>query len=74
MQSLKVRKVGSSHGVILPKDVLERLNLHEGDELFITQNSEGLQLSPYDPDFEAAMEAFDHTRSNYRNALHKLAK
>ena len=74
MHTLKLRKIGSSVGVILPKEMLERLRVKEGDELYAQENPEGLQLSPYDPEFESAMRAFARTRKKYRNALHELAK
>ncbi|PKM43058.1 MAG: AbrB/MazE/SpoVT family DNA-binding domain-containing protein [Gammaproteobacteria bacterium HGW-Gammaproteobacteria-1] len=74
MHTLKLRKVGSSIGVILPKELLERLHLQEGDQLFAEENSTGLHLTPLDPDFEATMAAFERTRRKYRNALHQLAK
>lgn len=74
MHTLKLRKIGSSVGVILPKEMLERLHLHEGDQLFAEENRDGVQLSPYDPEFESAMQAFDKTRRKYRNALRELAK
>src|SRR6266436_3947473 len=53
---LKIRAIGSSSGVILPKEILDRLNLGEGDELFCVEVGKELRLSPYDPDFEKAME------------------
>jgi len=74
MQTLKLRKVGSSVGVILPKELLENMNLKEGDEVYANSTTEGLQLTPYNPDFEEAMRAFGETRVKYRNALHQLAK
>lgn len=74
MHALKLRKVGSSIGIILPKDILEALHLGEGDQLFADATQEGLQLTPYDPEFEAAMQAFGRTRKKYRNALRQLAK
>ena len=74
MHALKLRKIGSSVGVILPKELLEQLHLQEGDQLFADANQEGLQLTPYDPEFDQAMKAFDRTRRKYRNALHELAK
>jgi len=74
MHALKLRKVGGSVGFILPKELLEALHLAEGDQLFADTNQYGLQLTPYNPDFEAAMKAFDRTRKKYRNALHQLAK
>ncbi|MES9880107.1 MAG: AbrB/MazE/SpoVT family DNA-binding domain-containing protein [Sedimenticola sp.] len=74
MHALKLRKIGSSVGVILPKEMLERMHLKEGDKLYADENRTGFHLSPYDPEFEAAMEAFGRTRRKYRNALHELAK
>lgn len=74
MHTLKLRKIGSSVGVILPKELLEKLHLNEGDEIFADANTDGLQLTPYDPEFESTMEAFNRTRKKYRNALHQLAK
>ncbi len=74
MYSLKLRKIGSSVGVILPKEMLEKLHLSEGDQLFADATPDGLQLTPYDPDFEAAMQVFSSTRKRYRNALRQLAK
>lgn len=73
-QSLKLRKVGGSVGVIIPKEMLEQLCVREGDALYVIADQDGLRLTPYDPDFEAAMEAFGTTRRKYRNALRQLAK
>lgn len=74
MATLKLRKVGSSVGVIIPKDMLDSLHLAEGDPIYASVDDDGVHLTPYDPDFEAAMEAFGRTRRKYRNALRKLAK
>lgn len=74
MQALKLRKIGNSVGVILPKEALDAMRIKEGDTLYISTSAEGMQLSPYDPEFEAAMEAFEGTRRQYRNALRELAK
>jgi len=74
MATLKLRKVGSSVGVIIPKEILDALHLAEGDQMFASTNNNGLHLTPYDPDFDAAIDAFSRTRRKYRNALRKLAK
>jgi len=74
MYKVKVRKVGNSLGAILPGEVAARLRVKEGDSLSVTETPDGIQLSPYDPEFEAAMEAFDRGRTRYRNALRRLAK
>jgi putative addiction module antidote len=74
MHTLKLRKIGSSVGVILPKELLETLHLQEGDSVFADAGKDELRITPYDPDFDAAMEAFARTRRKYRNALRELAK
>ena len=74
MQAIKLRKIGSSVGVILPKDMLDKLHLAEGDKVFVDTTQNGLHLTPYDPEFESAMQAFGRTRKKYRNALRQLAK
>jgi len=74
MLKVKVRKVGNSLGAILPGEVAARLRVKEGDTLSVTETPDGIQLTPYDPEFESAMKAFDKGRARYRNALRRLAK
>ena len=71
---LKVRKLGNSLAVILPKDQTMRMRVGEGDELYATATADGLELSPFDPDFEMKINAFDRTRRKFRNALRELAR
>ena len=71
---LKVRKIGNSVGLILPKEVAEQLHVGEDDTVHYVVDSNGLHVTPFDPDFDAAMEAFAETRRKYRNALRALAK
>ncbi len=74
MRTLKLRKIGSSVGVILPKEIIKSMHLQEGDRLFANTDGEGVHLTPFDPEFEAAMSAFERTRRKYRNAMHRLAR
>ena len=74
MTKLKVRRIGNSLGAILPSEVLNRLRVGEGDEIFVIEDEDGVKLTPYDPDFEEALEAFEGGRKKYRNALRKLAQ
>jgi putative addiction module antidote len=71
---LKIRKVGTSAGVILPKDLLEHLDLKVGDELAVKASQNGLELSPYDEDFARRVRAFERSRRKFRNAYRELAK
>jgi putative addiction module antidote len=71
---VKVRKVGNSLGVILTKDVVEALGVAEGDDLFAIRTPDGIRLTPYDPDFAAAIESARDYMRRHRDALHELAK
>jgi putative addiction module antidote len=71
---LKIRKIGNSLGASIPKEILEQMNVGEGDTLYVTQTPNGIQLTPYDPEFESAMEAALKITNRYRNALKELAK
>ncbi len=75
MLELKVRKIGNSLGVVLPKEAVTRLQACEGDRLFLIEGPDGAyQLTPYDPAFEKKMEKAEDIISRYRNTLHTLAK
>lgn len=73
-EALKVRKIGNSLGVILPRTTLEELNVEEGDELFVVHTPEGLRLTPYDPDFAEAVEDAREFMRTHRDAFRKLAE
>ncbi len=73
--TVELKKIGNSTGVILPKEVMARLNLSTGDKFYATLTPEGgIRLTPYDPDFEKAMKIARKGMKIYRNALAELAK
>ncbi len=74
--SSKVRKFGNSLGVVLPKEVINRLHTGDGPQpLFLVEVPDGSYLiTPYDPAFEKKMEKVEDIVSRYRNTLHVLAK
>ena len=75
MVKLKVRKFGNSLGVILPKEVLQRLNSAEEKPLFLIEAADGsYRLTPFDPEFEKKMAKAEDIMERYKNALHVLAK
>lgn len=74
-ETLKVRKVGNSSGVILPKGLLEEMGVEEGDELFAVREADGsLRLTPYDPEFAETVEDAREFMDSHRNAFRELAK
>jgi putative addiction module antidote len=75
MVELKVRKFGNSLGVVLPKEVIQRLQAGDGERLFLIEAADGdYRLTPYDPVFEQKMEKAEEIMGRYRNTLHALAK
>lgn len=74
MLELKVRKVGNSFGVVLPKEAVARLKVAEGDKLFLVEGADGTyELTPYYPSFEEKMAKAEEIISRYRNTIRTLA-
>jgi putative addiction module antidote len=71
---LKLRKVGNSLGVILPREVVARLKVGEGDSLNLTEGPDDYRLSAYDPEIARQVEAGEKIMRRYRNTLRELAK
>jgi putative addiction module antidote len=75
MLELKVRKIGNSLGVVLPKEAVNRLQADDGDRLFLIEQPDGAyQLTPFDPAFQKKMEKAEEIIARYRNTLHALSK
>lgn len=74
MTTLKVTTVGNSTGVVLPKEILEKLRVSKGDTLFVTETPTGVELTPYDPEFAAQSEAAEKVMRKRRSVLKKLAE
>lgn len=72
---IEIKRIGNSSGLILPKELLAKLQLKQGDVLFVTELAEGgIKLVPHDPTFERGMEIARKAMKTYRNALRELAK
>lgn len=75
MQRLKIRRVGNSLGVVLPKETLERLKATEGDFLYLTDGPDnGYRLTPYNEEFARQMELAEALMREDRDLLRELAK
>ena len=74
MQKLKIRQVGNSLGVVLPKDALASCGLEKDDEVFLVTTQDGLQLRLYDPDLADQLNRGRSIAKRYRSALRELAK
>jgi putative addiction module antidote len=75
MTTLKLTAIGTSTGVIIPKEMLARMNLSKGDVLYAVEAPDGsYRLTPYDPLFAKKMEKADDIMRRYRNTLHVLSQ
>ncbi len=71
---LKVRKIGNGYGVLLPKQMLEDMHVMENSVLEVVKVDGVYQISPYDPEFAAALKAFRDTEAEHQNSYRELAK
>ena len=74
MSALKLTQIGNSVGIILPKEILARLKLEKGDTVYLTDNPDGVTLSPNDPEFETQINAARSIMKKRRAVLRELAK
>ncbi|MBV9065877.1 MAG: AbrB/MazE/SpoVT family DNA-binding domain-containing protein [Methylobacteriaceae bacterium] len=74
MTALKLRKIGNSVGLVLPKEALARLRVEAGDTVHMTEVPGGVRLTPYDPVFERQMAVARKIMKRNRNVLRELAK
>ena len=74
MKTVKLTTVGSSTGLVLPKDVLEKLRVQKGDVLHVIETPNGIELTPYDPEFAAQLSVAEDVMREDRNVLRKLAE
>jgi putative addiction module antidote len=71
---LKITQIGNSLGVILPKELLAKLDVEKGDTLIATAADGGLRLTVFDPEFEQQMAAARRVMKSRRAVLRELAK
>ncbi len=71
----KVRRIGNSLGIVLPKEALNALKVEEGATIYLTEAPEGaLRMTPEQPGFDEMMRLAEKGMQRYRNALRELAK
>jgi putative addiction module antidote len=71
---LKITTVGSSAGIVLPKELLARMRLSKGDVLYATELPDGIKLAPYDPAFEQRIQTAEKVMREDRTLLRKLSE
>lgn len=72
---LEIKKIGNSTGLILPKELLARLGLSQGDHVLVTEAPDGsLNVAPYANDDDETMRLAREVMKEYRTTLKALAK
>lgn len=72
--TLKLTAIGNSTGIILPRELLEKLRAQRGDTLYAIETPNGIELTAYDPEFARQMELAEGIMREDRDALRQLAK
>lgn len=72
--NITIRKIGNSEGIIIPKEVLDRMGLRTGDTLAVEEKDGGFELRPADADFARQLEHARVFMDKYKVALKKLAE
>ena len=69
-----IRAIGNSSGTTIPKSMLERFHLAEGDSIHLIEVDDGILITPFDPTFAEAMRLYEEGARTYRNAMRELAR
>jgi putative addiction module antidote len=72
--TVKLTTVGNSTGIILPKELLERLRVQKGDTLHVLETPNGIELTAFDPEMARQMDVAEKVMQRRRNLLKKLAE
>ena len=74
MATLKLTAVGTSTGLVIPKEMLTHMRVQRGDSLHVVETPEGYLLTPFDPAIEAQLKAGREFMKEYRDTFKVLAK
>ena len=74
MKALKLRAIGNSTGLVLPRNVLERMRLKQGDTLYLIETPSGYELTAFDPAVAQQLDAAEKVMREQRDVLRKLAE
>lgn len=73
-QTLKITTVGNSSGIVLPREILERLRVEKGDMLYVVETPNGIELTPFNPQFAKQMDVAERVMREDRDVLRKLGE
>ena len=69
-----IRSIGNSAGATIPKAMLQRYHIAQGDRIHLIETEDGILITPFDPAFAEAMEIYEEGARTYRNAMRSLAQ
>ncbi|TVR60894.1 MAG: AbrB/MazE/SpoVT family DNA-binding domain-containing protein [Spirochaetaceae bacterium] len=69
-----IRAIGNSSGAAIPKAMLERCRMAEGDRVHLVETDAGILITPFEPTFADAMALYEQGSKQYRNAMRELSK
>ena len=72
--AVKVTTVGSSAGIVLPREILNLLHVEKGDTVYLTQSPDGIRITPYDAAFARKIDILEQVMRDNRDVLKKLAE
>jgi putative addiction module antidote len=72
--TVKLTTIGNSTGIVLPKELLERMHVQKGDLLHVLEVPGGISLTPLDPEFARQMDVAENVMRQDRDILNKLAQ
>ncbi len=72
--TMTVTVIGNSGEIVLPGEILARLNLHQGDQVLLVEEAQGFRVLPYDADFAVQLEAAHEVMTENHEVLRKLAE
>ena len=74
MTTLKITSIGNAAGVLLPKEILTKLQVNKGDVLHVIETENSIELTPYDPEFDVQMAVAEEIMHENRDLLRRLSK
>ncbi len=74
MPALKLTSVGTSTGIVIPKEMLARMKVEKGDTLHAIETKDGYLITPFDAEVQRQMELGREFMKEFREALRELAK
>ena len=74
MYAIKVRKVGNSLGVVLPREALAKLKVGDGETVYLTESEDGFRVTPMNETFARQIKAAEAVMREDRDLLRELAQ